>query len=312
MRPFRDRSPLVLGVIGLVVIAAVVLSLVQLRRARDVPYSAAFREAAGLEPGAAVRVAGVRVGRVTGLDLEDGHVRVDLAIGAAVALGSGTRATIGVESVAGTKFLALDPDGPGRLAAAAEIPLGRTASPYDLVDAVSGLSRTVGQIDTAQLGAAFDALSAAFADTPESVRGSLRGLSKLSATIAARDSQLTELLARGRTVTRVLAERDTEFRKLLADGALLLRAVTARRDAIGALLTNTTELARQLTALIAENRATLKPALAGLRTVAGLLQRNQSKLEESLALLGPYVQTFANALGTGPWLDVYLHNLDPR
>ena len=112
-------------------------------------------------------------------------------------------------------------------------------------------------------------------------------------------------------MTKVLAERDTEFRRLLRDGSALLREVTARKDAIAGLLTATTELGRQLGALVAENRAALAPALDGLTAVTTMLRRNQDDLEQSIARLGPYVRAFTNALGTGRWLDVYLHGLEP-
>jgi phospholipid/cholesterol/gamma-HCH transport system substrate-binding protein len=313
MKPFRERNPVIIGGIGLAVIAALIVAAFQ---AEDLPiigggehHSAAFREAAGIQEGNEVRVAGVKVGKVTRIDLEGGHVRIDFRVDHGTDLGRRTSATIRLKTVLGQKYLALAPAGDGSLTQ--QIPLSRTASPYDVLDAVSGLSRTVDKIDTLQLAAAFDTLSTTFADTPEEVQGSLRGLSRLSKTIASRDEQVRTLLARARGVSRVLAERDTEFQKLVADGNLLLQEVNARKDAIHRLLVSTSELSDQLTKLIAENKAQLRPALDNLRKVVAVLQRNQDQLARSIQLLAPFVQAFANTLGNGRWFDTYVEGLLP-
>lgn len=313
MKPFRERNPVIIGGIGLTVIAALVLLAFQ---AEDLPiigggerHSAAFREAAGLQEGNEVRVAGVKVGKVTGVDLEGRHVRIDFRVDHGTELGDRTGATIRLKTVLGQKYLALAPAGSGDLDG--QIPLSRTASPYDVIDAVSGLSQTIDKIDTKQLAAAFDTLSATFADTPDEVQGSLRGLSRLSRTIASRDEQVATLLQRARGVTKVLAERDTEFQKLVADGNLLLREVTARKDAIHRLLVSTAALADQLNKLVAENKAQLRPALDNLRKVVAVLQRNQDQLGRSIQLLAPFVQAFANTLGNGRWFDTYVEGLLP-
>jgi phospholipid/cholesterol/gamma-HCH transport system substrate-binding protein len=301
-----------LGAAGIAVIAVLVVAAV---KSGDIaaaigqrPCVAEFAEAAGLESGDDVRVAGVTVGEVTGLDLRDGHVEVAFRLDRDLVLGDRTGASIRIQTVLGRKYLAVAPAGSGRVT---RIPLGRTASPYDLAQAVTGLGDSLGKLDSGRLAQAFDALSAAFADTPAAVQGSVRGLSKLSAAIAARDAELRQLLARSRSVTGALAGRDAEFAKLIDDGALLLREVTARRDAVAALLTSTSALATQLTALIGENRAQLGPALNGLRDVVTMLRRNQGALDKSLTLLGPYVRAFGSAAGNGKWIDVYAGGL-PR
>jgi phospholipid/cholesterol/gamma-HCH transport system substrate-binding protein len=224
-----------------------------------------------------------------------------------VQLGAGTAATIRIKTVLGQKYLALEPRGTGALKG--EIPLERTSSPFDVIEAVQGLAGTLDQIDTTQLAQAFTVLTETFEDTPAAVKASLDGLSRLSATIAERDGQLRELLAHARTVTGVLAQRDEEFRKLLTDANLLLAEVQRRRDAIHTLLNATSELADQISGLIADNQATLKPALQKLRAVVGVLQRNRSNLEATITSLAPFVNAFANVVGNGRWFDSYVDGL---
>ncbi|GAA4713215.1 MCE family protein [Phytohabitans rumicis] len=306
------------GAIGLAVIGVLVLGAFQLDTIAsigDPAYRAAFRDASGLAPGNEVRVAGVRVGKVTAVGLARGsagpYVRVTFRVDgdSGVRLGERTGATIRIKTVLGQKYLALAPAGSGRLREDAEIPLDRTASPFDVMQAVAGLADTVDQIDSEQLATAFSTLAQAFADTPASVQSSLSGLSRLSQTVASRDVELRELLAHARSVTAVLAERDEEFRKLVADGDALLREVSRRRDAIHELLIGTNELAKQLSGLIADNRHQLEPALRQLRDVVAILQRNRDNLTKTIEGMGPFVSAFANVVGNGRWFDSYVRGL---
>jgi len=313
MKPFRERNPAAVGAIGLCALAVLGLIAFNLPSlGRGASYRAAFRDASGLVAGNEVRVAGVKVGTVTEVALARGpagaYVRVGFSV-RDVVLGNETSATIRIKTLLGQKYLALSPAGDGSLAEDAEIPLDRTASPLDVIQAVTGLADTVRQIDVRQLADAFSVLSATFADTPDSVRASLTGLTRLSASIASRDAELRELLAHARTVTAVLAQRDEEFRRLVTDGGLLLAEVQRRRDAIHTLLVSTDQLATQISGLVADNRDRLAPALRELRAVVGTLQRNRSRLEQSLANMAPFITAFTNVIGNGRWFDSWVDGL---
>ncbi|MET8361315.1 MCE family protein [Micromonospora sp. NPDC005171] len=316
MTPFRERNPVVVGTLGLALIVAVLLGAFQLDRLADLTgrgYEAAFHDASGLVTGNEVRVAGVRVGKVTAVELARNgapYVRVGFRVDDdAVRLGTDTGATIRIKTVLGQKYLALSPAGPGRLPEGGQIPLARTAAPFDVVQAVTGLADTLDKVDTDQLAAAFTTLSETFADTPASVDASLVGLSRLSRTVAGRDAELRTLLDRARQVTAVLATRDEEFRALVTDGEALLGEVSRRRDAIHKLLVGTDDLATQLSGLVNDNRAQLAPALHKLREVVAILQRNRDDLEKTIQRMGPFVTAFANVVGNGRWFDSYVSGL---
>ncbi|NED01552.1 MCE family protein, partial [Streptomyces sp. SID6648] len=75
-------------------------------------YSADFSEAAGLDTGDEVRIAGVKVGRVTGVALDGAKVKVTFEVEDAW-VGDRTTAAIAIKTVLGDKYLALDPLGAG-------------------------------------------------------------------------------------------------------------------------------------------------------------------------------------------------------
>ena len=315
MTPFRERNPVTIGAAGLVAIALFMLAAF---RAEDLPligggdiYYAQFSEAGGLKPNDEVRVAGVRVGQVEDITLDSGHVLVKFRIDEGTEFGDETGASIRVKTLLGAMFLALEPAGSGQLDPDSEIPLARTASPYDVVEAFNGLASTEQRIDTDQLARSLNVLADTFRNTPDEVRSSLRGLSRLSQNVAARDEQLNTLLTNAAKVSKVLADRNDNLKQLFKDGNVLLQAVYERRQAVHNLLLATVKLSHQLTGLVKDTRADLKPALDHLDNVVDLLNARQDQLDDSLRLMAPFYRVFANTLGTGPWFDTFIQNLPP-
>lgn len=310
MTPFREKNPTVIGAVGILAILSLLFisfntDKLPIIGGGDI-YKADFTEAAGLQKMDEVRVAGVKVGKVTGIELAGDHVLVRMRVKGAK-LGRLTRAEIRIKTALGRKYIALSPDGDGTLHS--EIPVARTKSPFDVSPAFQQLSSTVGRIDTPQLASAFTTLADDFRTSPAEVRASLDGLSRLSTTIASRDAKLKQLLTHARGVTQTLASRDQDLVSFLKDSNLVLQEVQARRAAIHTLLTSTTTLSEQLVALVRENRAQLAPALASLRGVVTVLRANQDNLDASIAELAPFVRLFANNLGNGRWFDTVVQNL---
>ncbi|MET8243855.1 MCE family protein [Streptomyces sp. NPDC005202] len=313
MTPFRERNPLVVGAVGLTVLA---LLTVAAFNADSLPligdgktYSAAFSEAGGLKPGDEVRIAGVKVGKVESVDLEGDHVKVTFKVKGDPAFGTDTGAAIRVKTILGAKYLALSPKGPGQLKPGSEIPIGRTVSAYDVVQAFSDLTTTTEEVDTQRLAKALDTLSTTFQDSPAEVRASIKGLSRISKTIASRDKALHGLLDHANGVTKVLAEHTKDFSALVKDGDRLFKEIGKRRAAIHNLLKSSALLGIELSGLVEDNRKEIGPALKNLNTFVTMLERNQASLDRSVKLLAPYIRVFTNTLGNGHWFDSYVQNL---
>ncbi|MBT2417400.1 MCE family protein [Streptomyces sp. ISL-22] len=313
MRPFRERNPVVIGAVGLTVLALLTVAAFNADRLPVIgdgeTYSAAFAEAGGLKPGDEVRIAGVKVGKVEEVDLDGDHVKVTFKIKGEPAFGTDTGASIRVKTILGAKYLALHPKGQGQLEPGSEIPLGRTVSAYDVVQAFSDLTTTTEEVDTDRVAKALDTISTTFEDSPEEVRASIKGLSQISRTVASRDKALRELLDHANGVTEVLADRSEDFTTLVKDGDKLLKEISKRREAIHKLLKSSAALGIQLSGLVQDNDKEIGPALKGLNRVVDMLERNQSSLDRSIKLLAPYVRLFTNTLGNGRWFDSYVQNL---
>jgi phospholipid/cholesterol/gamma-HCH transport system substrate-binding protein len=131
----------------------------------------------------------------------------------------------------------------------------------------------------------------------------LGGLSRLSETIASRDSELQSLLQHADTLTGVLAQRRQDFTRIFGSGDRLLQMLQQREAVIRALLTNTSQMAEQLSGLVHDNQATIGPALAHLHAVLHLLNAHQDNLDRIVKELYVFVRGEVDATGAGPWFD---------
>lgn len=313
MKSFRERNPVILGLIGIVVLGLAFMAAFFSDRlpviGAGTAYAAEFREAAGIRPDDPVEVAGIKVGKVTSVKLDKGKVKVTFRL-KDVSLGNQTVGAIKIRTLLGQKYLDLDPQGGVPQEPSQAIPLNRTLSPFDILDAFNGLSSTLNQVDTAQLAKSFQVLSETFRNTPKDVRGALQGLSGLSNTISSRSTQISQLLSNSNQFSKTLSDRNAEFEKLLGDGSQLFSELQQRKAAITALLEGTRKLSAQLVGLVQDNTAQLKPALTQLDKVTTMLRQNQESLAKGLQGLAPYLKLFNNAVGDGRWINVFSCGID--
>ncbi|MBO0854156.1 MAG: MCE family protein [Nocardia sp.] len=311
---FGGRSPAFVGGLGVFLVLLLAVSAFFLNRlpilGASSKYTAEFSEAAGLKAGNEVRIAGVKVGDVADVKLAGDRVLVEFRTRDAW-IGDSTTASIQIKTLLGQKYLALDPKGSRPANPDTHIPLSRTVSPYDVVDAFSSAAKEIEKTDTAQLATSFQVLSQAFSGTPPEIRGSIDGVARLSETLSKRDEELKRLFNATNRTTKVLADRNAEFEHLLADGGQLVAELNVRQQAIGQLLTGAKTVAAELSSLVHDNEAQIGPALTNLKKSIDMLNDNQQNISKTLKLAAPFYSLYANVLGTGRWFDAVIVNLTP-
>ena len=295
----------VYGLAAMMLALVVVFNLGRISLLSGHTYQAEFADASGLKVGEEVRVAGIKVGEVTDIELGRGKVIVSFRA-QDVDLGSNTAAGIEVKTLLGQHFMSLTPEGAGAMEPGETIPLERTATPLNVVPAFQRLTDINQELDTDQVAKAFDSIAALLEDTAPHARATLDGLSRLSRSVASRDQQIQQLFTRADSVSGVIAARDQDLARLLTDSDAVLQTLDSREAVIRRMIRGTGELARQLTALIRANREQLGPALDKLTSVVQVLNERRAYLDEALELAEVYGREFANVGGTGRWFDASL------
>ena len=97
---------------------------------------ARFASVGGLKPGAAIRIAGVKVGTVSALGLKDYRAEADLSIHRAIELPKDTIASIRTEGLLGNVFVSLSPGGSLQTLHAGDL-IAQTEPAIDLTDLLS-------------------------------------------------------------------------------------------------------------------------------------------------------------------------------
>ena len=151
-RPLESYNKAWLG-FGAIAVVAVLIGAMLLVKVADVGYrhyTARFLQAAALQTGNPITIAGIPVGEVTSMKLAGDHVEAGLKVRKDVILGEDSRAIIKVTTILGSRYLALEPDGPGSLPDNT-FDVSQTEVPYDLQEALADVTTTYEQVDSDQV-----------------------------------------------------------------------------------------------------------------------------------------------------------------
>lgn len=194
---------------------------------------ALFDSVVGLDDRAAVRLAGVRIGRVDGIRLEGRKARVSLLLDQVIPLTEGSTAVVANQGLLGDKFIELrpGPEGAPLLPPEAVLP-GSTPVSFDdamakLDDIAVSIQEFVGGGSGAEGGfgtlidsirETSDELRALIAENRSSLGGTVKNFERFSATLAEELPALTQQIARMlEQVDQVLAENRGNLRDSMAN-----------------------------------------------------------------------------------------------
>ena len=198
-------------------------------------YSAEFTDVGGLGPGSEVTVAGVRVGRVLGVEREVGPggeiiAVVDFEVGRANPVISGARASVRYGDMLGIRYLSLDPGqdgapavggsdplpaGADTLPEGARIPLAATTDPVDLTALVNGFKPMFEAVRPEEVNTLSTTVVAAFQGEPGAMDVLLSRLALLSRDIVGREDVYSRLADNITALNTTLTGRDEDLQRLV-------------------------------------------------------------------------------------------------
>jgi phospholipid/cholesterol/gamma-HCH transport system substrate-binding protein len=313
MKSFSERNPMIIGTVGLVALAGVVLAALNYQKLpflnQGKSVSAYFADAGGLRTGNGVEVSGYPVGKVSSIELDGPGVLVKFNVGKNIHLGDRTEVAIKTKGLLGSKILDVTPRGAAELKG--PIPIDRTMSPYQLPDALGDLATTISGLNTNQLSESLATLAQTFGNTPPDLKNAVQGVGRLAQTLDERDAQLRRLLDNAAKATGVLAKRTDQIVGLVRDTNALLAQLRTQSAALDQIWTNISAVSRQLQGFIAENRQQLRPALDKLNGVLAIVENRKERLQQAIPLINTYVMSLGESVSSGPFFKAYIVNLLP-
>jgi phospholipid/cholesterol/gamma-HCH transport system substrate-binding protein len=313
MRSLEPSNRLRIGLMGILV-ALLVLGVGQ--SFTSVPmlfakpsYYAQFTDTGGINTGDKVRIAGFDVGKVEDLKIDGDHIVIKFSVGTNT-IGTESRLAIRTDTLLGKKVLEIEARGNQVLRPGAGLPLGQSTTPYQIYDAFFDVTKAASGWDIDTVKQSLHVLSQTIDQTYPNLSPALEGVAKFSDTIGKRDEEIKHLLAQANQVASILGDRSDQIDRLLVNAKVLLSAFNERGQAIDALLGNVAAFSQQVKGLITDN-PNLNHVLEQLRTVSDILVQRKDDLARGFVEVGGFLPSLNEAIGSGPFFKVVLHNLAP-
>ncbi|WP_407689564.1 MCE family protein [Mycobacterium sp. HUMS_1102779] len=295
--------------LGLVAMLAI---FAELRFGKEVPYRAQLANVSGLERGNFVRIAGVEVGKVGNISIQDdGTAVVEFSTEDTVALTEGSRAVIRYANLIGGRYLALE-EGAGstrRLRPGATIPLARTAPALDLDALIGGFRPLFRALDPDQINALSSELIKAFQGEGPTLSSFLARTAALTHTLADRDRLIGQVIVNLNTVLGSLGDQSARFAQSVDSLSQLLATLAERKRDISTGLAYADAAAGSVADLLAHGRAPLSKVLRESDRTAALILADRDYFDDFLNTL-PDAYQMLNRQGLyGDFFSFYLCDL---
>ena len=276
-------------------------------------YRARFIDVTGVLVGDDVRIAGVRVGHVTGIRVVDNtFAELKFTVDSAIPLARTVSARIRYRNLVGQRYLALS-EGPGdvkRLAPGATIPLSQTSPALDLTVLFNGFRPLFTALSPDDVNKLAYEIIQVFQGEGGTVASLLGHTASLTNALADRDAVIGRVITNLNNVLETLNSRDDKLSETIAQLQAFVSGLAADRKAIGDALTNLGNLADATGSLLRDARPSLKQDIGSLGTLAGTLNANSTVIEGTLGRLPGRYEALTRTASTGSWFNFFLCDFD--
>ena len=281
-------------------------------------YQAVFSTASMLQKGDDVRVAGVTVGEVKGIEHHDrNQALVTFRVQSDVPLTTASRAEIRFLNLVGDRYLALEEGADADaepLESGATLPISQTEPSLDLTTLFNGFQPLFQALNPQQVNELSLNLVQVLQGEGGTVQGLLQKTASLTNTLADRDELIGSVIDNlGQTLSTV-DSRHQQLNDLVVGLKDWMADLASDRQTIGSSLENISDLTVVVADLLREGRPLLKSDIAKLRQLAALLnqKKNSDNLTELLDRL-PEMMTDQTRTGTyGSWYSYYVCGFSGR
>ena len=275
-------------------------------------YSAIFTDVTGLAPGQEVRIAGVRVGEVTSIQVAPDrvHAKVGMDVLKTSVLTQGTKATIKYRNLVGERYIALTQDvGPATpLRDGATIGLDHTQSALDLTVLFNGFKPLFAALSPKDVNELSGEIISVLQGEGGNVDSLLATTASLTSTLADRDAVIGRTITNLNTVLGTVDAHDSALKQLIDQLQRFVSGLAADRQTIGASLTNINSLTAQTADLLQLTRPSIKSDIANLRALTTNLNKpsNTAIFEKFLATSPAKIDQITKTGTYGSWFNFYM------
>lgn len=276
-------------------------------------YRAVFSDATGVVRGDDVRIAGVRVGIVKGIEVyEDDKALVTFSVADDSVVTQSSTAQVRYRNLVGQRYITLT-QGVGsmeRLEEDAVIPMDRTEPALDLTVLFNGFKPLFEALSPAEVNKLSAEVVAVFQGEGGTLNSLLQSTASLTNTLADRDQLIGEVIDNLNSVLATLAGRDEQLNRLITDFRDLMAGLAEDREAILGSLDSVSALTEETSDLVSDAREPLVEDIRQLRRVATNLNRDRGEIDRALQVLPIKLEKIGRTAINGSFFHFYLCNFN--
>ena len=300
---------LIFTVVMVLILAGLSVVFSQVRFASTKGYHATFTSASGLGVGDKVRIAGVPVGSVGGVEVGDDNLaHVDFDVESNYPLLQSTRATVRYENLVGDRYLELL-EGPGPMDPLPEggsIGKEQTSPALDLDLLLGGFKPLLRGLDPEQVNALTGALIQVFQGQGETLVSLLGHTGSFTKTLADRDDLIGGVIDNLNIVLKTIDARGDQFGTTLDRLQQLVSGLAQDRDPIGDAIPRIAGATGDLASLLQGARPDLQSTIAQTGRVATQLDAGSDTIESVLARLPDAFRRLIRVGAYGSFFQFYV------
>jgi phospholipid/cholesterol/gamma-HCH transport system substrate-binding protein len=271
-------------------------------------YRARFTDVTGLLPRDDIRIAGVKVGQVTGIELVDNSVaEVSFTLDEEVRLPTSVRAVVRYRNLVGQRYIALreGPGGAERLPRGGVIPLTQTTPALDLTALFNGFMPLFSALSPDDINKLSYEIIQVLQGEAGTVTSLLNHTAALTSVLAERDTVIARVVTNLNLVLATVDEHDAELDRTVRQLQAFVTGLSGDRLAVGAALASIGELTAATAGLLTEARPSLAADLELLDRLAGNLNNNSERIGRTLDNLPGRLDALSTTMSNGNWVDIY-------
>lgn len=277
-------------------------------------FRAVFSDASYLSKGDEVRVAGVPVGKVEGVELQaDSQALVTFSATMQGGLPADVGAAVRYKNLLGDRYLELLAGRSDQvLADGATIPVSRTTPAVDLDALTGGFKPLFQALDPKQINLLSSELIEVLQGEAGSVSSMLRSIASFTSTLADNDEVIGELIVNLGDVLATFDRRNDQLDASVVQLHKLVKGLAQQRRPIATAVRNINTMTAESSALLRQLRPPVKEDLANLRGIAGSLNRGSEKVNAALGGIGDTLDRIAGIGVYGDFFNLFVCDIRVR
>ncbi len=272
---------------------------------------ASFTDATGLVKGDEVRLAGVRIGKVAGLQVDRGQALVSMSVDDAYKLPAESRFELHWKNLLGQRYVeAVPPDGASLhgpvLKSGTALGADRTQDAADLSELLNNTEPLLARLDTNRLNDLMTTVAAAMHGREDELNLAIGNSADLVQTLAERSDVIAKSISEYATLLDGIASHDAEVRQLLDSLAGTSQTLAQRANDLGDAAGQTGQFTTALAHVLAANESSLDGVFGDTKTLLDRIVSDKAVLAKALQTLPWTTSAMIRFTSSGDWINAYV------